>query len=331
MDLFDAMDRDGVMAPYERLARKALAAYGLEECRLDFISDGLRVVCRASDRSTKSSWSLHIHPRGYDPRSILRSLHWLAALRRETPARVPEPLLTRSGELVQSLSTPGISGFRQCTLIEWIDGQRLPIDDWSLNGTQSLGRLIARLHAHAERFQLPPELDPPKVSVQAFEQAVDPVALARTLGPKDEGLLVAAFDSARKTMLEVGTGPEVAGLIHGRTAPEHILFDEEAVGLIGFGHCRWGHYASDVAAIALCLRGTSNEASLRTALLEGYREIRPGTECTVSPDLVAPFSALRLLETLAECAEEGAGESTDAAGRERTIQRTLTRLRDLFA
>jgi len=326
MDLFDAANLGDTIAPYERLARKALAAYGLEEARLEFVSDTTKIVCRAFDRPAKSAWALHIHPRGWDSRRILRSLHWLAALRRDTDIPVPEPILTRSGELVQSLSTPGLSGFRQVTLVSWLAGQRRALDDWSREDARCLGLVAGRLHTHAERVELPRELAPPRRDIDWLDEAIDPRRLARTFAPDDEGLLAAAFDAAREAMADLGTSSDVAGLIHSRLTPEHVLFEEDVIRVVGFGQCRWDYYASDLAGAVIPFGNVESVADLTSALFEGYHDARPSSEETLNPSLIPPFAALHLLERLDACIAEDQDEDL----KRRTTQRIVTRLRNLF-
>jgi Ser/Thr protein kinase RdoA (MazF antagonist) len=313
MNLFAAEERERAAAPYERLARKALVAYGLERSRLDLVSDAARITYRALDETTKTAWALQTHPRGCDAREILRGLRWLAGLRRETSALVPEPVLTRSGELIQSLSTPGVPGFRQVTLSSWIDGRRLPSAEWTRAHARRAGQAIAGLHNHAESFELPHELALPETDIESLERAIDARALAAAVAPNEEALLTAASEAYRKGLSEAGTGREVAGLIHARLSSDHVLFSGESAGFVGFGGCRWGHYAYDVAAVSLSLRGTKQGEALTGALIEGYREARP--DVGALPDLLPAFSALRLLEELTRLADRAESERPRVVGR----------------
>jgi Ser/Thr protein kinase RdoA (MazF antagonist) len=326
MNLFDAVDRDEAAGPYERLARKALDAYGLGGARLNLVSDSSRIVFRAYDRTVKAAWALRIHPRGWDPRRILRGLVWLASLRRETDVSVPEPILTRAGELVRSLSTPGVSGFRQVTLVTWLEGQRRLPSDWSQKEAEQLGRCVGKLHNHAERFELPQELDVRLRDAKSVEEDLNPRGLARAIAPDDVGLLIAACDAACEALSDLGAGRDVAGLIHDRLTPDHILFDEEEIRLVGFGRCRRGHYASDLACVTMSLQG-ENAADLRAAFLEGYVGARPTPH--ELPDLLPPLSALRLLDDLRACADEATAPGDRPSPQ--TVQRILGRLRTLFA
>jgi Ser/Thr protein kinase RdoA (MazF antagonist) len=319
MDLFEGFRLEEETAPYERLARKALAAYGLEGVRLDAVSRAEDVLFRASDREAKTAYALRIHPRGWERVRILRGLLWLASLRREARLHVPEPVLARSGELVQSLSTPGVSGFRQITLVGWLAGQPVPVAEWSPEKTLRLGRTIGQLHRHAETFDLPADLAPPRRIAETLNEEIDPARLARAVAPEAKDLLARAVEAARDAMSDAGSGSEAAGLIHANLTPAHALFEEDNARLIGFTHCRWGHYAYDLATVDLALRELDDGDRLRTVLLEGYEEVRPLP--ADARDRLTPFAVLRLLDELHAAASDEAGALIGGGGARRIVDR----------
>ncbi|MFC2078021.1 phosphotransferase enzyme family protein [Candidatus Bipolaricaulota bacterium] len=301
MNLFDDLRKRESAAPYERLARKALAAYGLEEARLDLLSHGDHVVFRASEPSSSgglssSDYVLHVYPRGWDQGQILRTLLWQTGLLRATDVLCPEPVLTRDGELVQSLSTPGVSGFRQVSVLGWVKGQSLEAAEWTADHARQTGRLIGTLHRQAETFSLPQDLAPKRRTAEALEESVDPVRLARAHAAEEETLFTDAVERVRQAMSALGTATDVAGLVHANLSLDHVLFDRSGARPIGFTHARWGYYAYDLAALDLRLSDLEDDSLLRGGLLDGYRETRP-----TEPDLaehLGTFALLRLLDEL---------------------------------
>lgn len=324
MDLFDDAQRREDAAPFERLAHKALAAYGLEDARLDLASRGEHVVFRVFDRPTRSAYALRIHPRGRAREQILRTLLWLASLHRETDALVPEPVLTRSGDLTQSLSAPGVSGFRQVSLAAWLDGQIRPFGEWTSEDAERLGRAVGSLHRHASTFRLPDRLAPDRREPAARLDEIDPDRLSHVLGPEGKALLSRAVSVARDAMAEVESDATVAGLIHGNPTPEHVLFDEEKVGLVGFGECHWGLFADDLAIADLSLRRCHDPGALRAGLFAGYAQVH-----TLPIDAEASLDAFVVLRLLDELNARAAGlDRSDPAARRgaEKILRQLARL-----
>ena len=99
----------------ERLARKALTAYRLEEAELTLVSAEPSTLFHVRDRSG-GRFALRIGPPGQEGDHIRLELQWLSALRRDTALIVPEPILSSAGDPLQHLSTRGVPGFRFCVL-----------------------------------------------------------------------------------------------------------------------------------------------------------------------------------------------------------------------
>jgi len=116
---------------YERLARKGLSAYGLADAELSLISQKGRIVFSVIDNDPEGGeiYALRICGRGESREQLMREFLFLEGLRRSLDLNVPEPILTRKGELFRSVSTPGVSGFRLVCLLRWVAGRPIPIDD----------------------------------------------------------------------------------------------------------------------------------------------------------------------------------------------------------
>jgi Ser/Thr protein kinase RdoA (MazF antagonist) len=283
---------------FERLARRAIAAYGLEEARLQELSQATHVVLEVHDESASDEspghYALRVCPRGWDRSQLTREFLWLGALRREEALAVPEPVLTRSGELFRSVSVPGVSGFRYVALLRWVEGVPVAAEDWTRDHARRLGRLIGRLHRHAAMFSWPAELKASRRDASTVEESVDLDRLSCRLASNRSEVLVGAVERARWSMAALGIGSDVAGVIHANLRPENVVFLEEEARAIGFTRCRWGYYLYDVATATLAVLDREDEASLREELMAGYCESRP------LPDLwsehIDAFVALRLLD-----------------------------------
>ena len=327
--MFDELEKRESAAPFERLARKALAAYGMDESRLDVVSHADHALFRVSDRlasgdKAPARYGLRIYPRGWSRNQTLRTLLWLSALRREL--LVPEPILTRTGELVQNLSTRGVSGFRQVALLSWIDGRQLDVAKWTQEHARNAGRLIGAFHRNAMRFRLPEDLAPPQRDADALAETIDPTGLSQALAVGEEALFVAAVDRVRDAMSDLGADAHVAGMIHGRLTPDHVIFEEDGARAVGFTGARWGYYVYDFAALNLALRPQENADTLRDALLEGY-----GETCSLSSEFIEHLDAFTVLRLLDELVLHAAPlESGSPGGDHRSIGRAIGAVRRIL-
>ena len=92
---FDSNSELDKIALYERFARKALTAYGLENADLRFLGESANVMFRV--QTDEGRWALRICNPGRDHNILHRELLWLVALCRDTNLGVPEPVLMRTG------------------------------------------------------------------------------------------------------------------------------------------------------------------------------------------------------------------------------------------
>jgi len=293
VNLFDDLRMRESAAPYERLARKALASYGLDQANLVAISVSDRIVFRVTD--TDLCYALTIHPREWDRRGCERSLLWQMALCREMRLRCPEPILNLGGDLVQNLSTQGISGFRLVTLTSWIEGEAIEPGEWTPRHAEEVGSFVGRLHGHGGSHAVPPELATDILSTDRLRERIDPPSLANTHADLEEPLLMEALTKACD-VLSSGVGCTGAiGIIHGNLIPEHALFRETSPGLVGFHRTALGYAAYDLAALTQRFGGLEQKAELRDALLDGYASNAP---LPVPADGLQGFGVCRLLEEI---------------------------------
>jgi len=136
---------------------------------------------------------------------------------------------------------------------------------------------MARIHLQAERFSPPEEFTR---LTWGWEWVFgDEASLWRTGGSVyseiEMQVLEVATELARTDLEDLGTGPEVFGLIHRDLTLSNLLFHDEGVHIIDFDRCGWGYYLFDLAVTLSTLGPNDRRGSaLRFALLEGYQEER---------------------------------------------------------
>ena len=282
---------------YERLARKALTAYGLEEAELRYLGESSNVMFRV--QTDNSRWALRICPPGRDHKLLMRELLWLVSLCRDTDLDVPEPVIMRSGDLFHSVSMPGLSGFRACMLFRWVKGQFE--DDLTVEHLKAMGILTAKLHKHAETFRWPEEIEPVRVSPEAVIGSIPMEALKARYSRDDAGLLCDTIPLIQQAVLSLGAGSDVCGVIHGDLRPGNVLFHEGVARLIGFECIQWNHYAYDIATAFGTLSGSSDIDELKEAYISGYLTIRH-LPCDLDEHILA-FDMLRAFALIARAFE----------------------------
>jgi Ser/Thr protein kinase RdoA (MazF antagonist) len=313
MDRLERIPESETSDRYARLARKALSAYGLAEERLTPLGEAENVTFEVATGDPSRHYALRICAPDHDPHALRREILWLTAICRDTDLVVPEPILTMDGELVRRVSIAGVSGFRSCVLLRWVDGE-FRHKELAPDHLHGVGRLTATLHSHAETFRWPEEITPPRRNATLISDVLDE-ALLRTRYSADQlNVFRRAIERISVAMSTLRDGPRVAGVIHGQLSPRCLLFHNGEARAIGFDRCRWGYYAYDLATIGSYVAGREAGEELVAALLEGYRSLRDLPEDVER--LLPVFDALRSIDRIQAMLAAPAGSRARDLGSE---------------
>jgi Ser/Thr protein kinase RdoA (MazF antagonist) len=299
---FGELSRRGQVSRLRRLVAEALAAYDVRPVRVAPLPRGDNVAFRL-ETADSQRYVLRIHRVGgnaWHPRRnaahVESELSWLASLRLETGLVVPEPVPNRLGALLTIVKVEGVPEPRICVLLRWVEG-RFVDAGLTPRHMERVGDFIARLHMHALAFE-PPEgfvrgrLGDTSPEVATFVENT----FTEVRGRDAAAIAVAVIGRARETQRALGDEAEAFGLIHGDLHQENYLFHRGDVRAIDFDDCGWGHLLWDLAVTLSEVQYLPNYESLWTAVLCGYRRVRPLAENLERH--LEPLMALRRLQLL---------------------------------
>jgi Ser/Thr protein kinase RdoA (MazF antagonist) len=282
---FEAQPRRTQIGQMRGLAHAALQAYNHPPYRLTLIAHLYNTTFRV-DTETDERYVLRIHRAWEHSFETIRSeLLWLAALRRDTPLQVPDPVTTRAGDLLTEASIPGVPVAFKCVLFCWLPGRRYR-RGLTPRHMLRVGELLGRLQNHASGWELPPgftrqRVDHPLTASRRGEPFADEtIAYVEDLVAdnlsKDEAAIVGeVLRQARDVEREMGEGPEAFGLMHADLHYGNLLYEGDAVKAIDFDDCGFGNLLYDMSPMLNEIDERPNYAALRAAMLEGYRRVRP--------------------------------------------------------
>lgn len=270
------------------VALRAAGAFGLEVARMELllhafnttfaldVADGRRFALRVGTNSDTTA------------AHAIAQQAWIAAIAEQTEVLVPEPLRTPGGDWCVEVPSAALRRPLVVTVAAWLDGP--DADELGADAARELGRTMARLHAQAEAWQLPPGGALPTFDEPLFGD-VDRLDTAPGLSAGDRAVLVEARTRAAAAFDRLYAGAALRPLhadLHGGNLKWHdgrlAVFDFDDAGL--------GLPVLDLAVSAFSLRGEDD--STESAMRAGYAELAPLPE--VDPaDFEALVAARQLL------------------------------------
>jgi Ser/Thr protein kinase RdoA (MazF antagonist) len=204
-------------------------------------------------------------------------------LNRDTDLVLQEPVRNREGELVSSI-TADDGRVVHCTLLRWVEGIPYQRDLEMEETARQIGAILATLHNHASRWQIPTGFKRPRRDIPYFREHLDSLLPAVADGYIDQAHYAELSKSIAiltKRMKDLNTSSEHYGILHADAHKGNMLLHEGQIRLIDFSFCAFGHYMFD---LGICLGDMKPElhqhclagyCSLR-ALPDGYQELIEG-------------------------------------------------------
>lgn len=292
---FAALSEETQAQRLAALARAALPAWGLEGARLALAKYRENAVFRV-DAPDGRRFALRVHRPGYRSDAAIRSeVAWMRALA-EAGESVPSVQTTRAGDVLVHAEAPGVPEPRQCDCVAWVPGAPLGTLEQGVDlapealqrSYRTVGRIAARLHAHAAAWQPPPAFERPSWDAESLV-GPDPAFGRFWELPEIPGQtlrrLLAARDRARERLDAL---PPPRAFVHGDLIPDNLLVDGDTVRVIDFDDCGWSWVGLELVTSLFPLLVGGGFETGRDGWLEGYREVRalPDEELAALPSFV---------------------------------------------
>jgi Ser/Thr protein kinase RdoA (MazF antagonist) len=278
MKPYEELTRRGRLRRLRELVLKALEQYDLPVKRVRFLTTDTNTMFQIQDEDGEK-YVLRIYS---DEETTLREnqaeMFWLDAIKRDTSLRVTEPIARRDGEYISIVSVPGVPGERRCALFKWVPGQTLE-SDLSAENYYKLGRVMGRLHEHAETLKPLPERIQPKKWDKVFYYPDEPVVYrTREYGhlfpPERIALLEAVIERAEALFDRLYADLEGQILIHGDLHYWNVHVYRGELYIIDFEDVMLGYPVQDVAVTLSYGRQREGYGEWRQAYQEGYESLR---------------------------------------------------------
>jgi Ser/Thr protein kinase RdoA (MazF antagonist) len=263
-----------------QLAAVALRTYGLADAVIEPLALTNNAVFAVSSGGRRSV--LRVHRPGYrTPDETASELRLLQFVARATTLAVPQPLRTRDGALIAIIQDEK-GRERHADLLTWLEG-RVCRPGRGLGSARAfqLGAALGRLHAAVAQCSPEPPLALPRWDADGLLTEASPYRpgpLQEAFAAEELPLVAEVARRVRDVFAALGEGAFEWGVIHGDWILGNCQFHGPRPQLLDFDDCGWGLFLYDLCPLLGNLLDdddTRRAASLRAAVLAGYRSQRP--------------------------------------------------------
>lgn len=308
-----------LLRDFEVLAREGLAAWNIDtDSELELIKYRENAVYQLRT-SAGECFALRVHRAGYHSDAALRSeLQWMTALN-QAGLRTPQSIATTEGDFFTCVDNIADGLRYQVDLLSWITGKPLgniesgPEGDTVMlaGNYRKAGAIAAQLHNLSSDWKKPEAFTRHAWDIDGCFSADAQWGRFQDLDALEEGqrqTLFAARDKLIALLQDLGTGPEVYGLIHCDFLPENLLVSGDDIYLIDFDDAGYGWYLFEIATSMFFLLDKPYFDEVLDAFITGYR-----SERTLSDEHLALLPAFFMLRAMVYLGWAHTRRNTDTA------------------
>jgi Ser/Thr protein kinase RdoA (MazF antagonist) len=250
-DEFSALTRTAQVARMRALARNVLTEYGLDVLRLTLLEHGFNTTFRL-DMANGERFALRLNVNSRRSRAnVAAEVAWNAALARDTDLLVARPLANRNGEFVTTVASVDLGRDVYAVVFSWLPGRDVGHAP-TVEKATAMGRAMATMHDHVQRWQLPAgsDLQPLTDVFWNMPDRLDPAHL--DLDAAEISLLRKAVDIVGEVMSRVVSGPLQP--IHADLHEWNVKWNRGRLAVFDFDDSGLGVPVQDLAVSTYYLR-----------------------------------------------------------------------------
>lgn len=292
-----------VVAELTRMAEEALPKWGLSvHSKVKLLNLSENATFWAQDDDDGHEIVIRMQRRGYSSKEAIRSeLAWIEALRDSHTVNTAAPVKCSDGEYIASLKSS--SEERLAVAFEKLEGHEPDLSQNDLpHWFEVLGRITAKLHAHAKEWQYPEWFSRRRWD---YEGIIGTNAYwgswrdAQGMDEKTAKIFAAVLEEVKPKVLAFGTTADRFGVIHGDLRATNLLVDGDKLQLLDFDDMGFGYFLFDFGAALSFMEQSKEAPALASSWVRGYESIR--TLSAEEKTMLPVFSILRRLELCAWC------------------------------
>ena len=258
------------------LAHAALGRHRIEVEHLRLVQLGFNATFRVDGAldGRAARWAVRLNAQGLrSSAETAAELAWMEALATETEVRVAA--VVRSSDDRPMVTVPSEPLARDVTAVvfEWLPGTLLREEPRPAE-LRRLGRVIAQLHHHGERWTLRPGASLPRIDDPRM--GLDDHLADHPLLDATQRSIVAEVTDRASSAFAALAARRAAHVVHADLHPGNLMTAAGVLAVLDFDDCGVSHPLHDLAITAYHLRPAPHEGPL----FDGYESVRPLPEHT---------------------------------------------------
>lgn len=261
------------------LAQKALAEYPIKVKSLNFIHHGENTTFRIQAISGQT-FLLRIHRSDYHTKSaITEEMAWLKHLSKKGLS-VPNPVISKNGNLVETIEHTDIQGSRNCSVFKWIHGGFIR-KSVKPRHMFEIGQLLADFQNNTPKSKTKSRLYWTAEGLVGSNPKFGSLDKLSGVSSKQQSAITNARKSIFKKLKHFEKKyPHRQGLIHADLHFGNIISTGKNLGAIDFDDCGYGFFAYDLVIPYISVQNSLGEKKkhlipdYKKALIDGYKTKR---------------------------------------------------------
>lgn len=276
MKAFSELSHQGQVRRLHGMVRNALDHYPLKVKKVSLIQHAHNAVFRI-DTKDGTPYVMRINVPGIrKPEEINAEMTWLAAIKRDTDLSVPNPLSTKNGKLMVTVTAEGIPEARHCVIFSWVGGRHFKRKP-SAENVRKMGESLAYLHNHADTFTPPDDFwlsDYSKIAPPSHFDDMD----ESLFSAERRELFKTATVKAQAALDKIHADKDGLMVIHADLHLSNVKILRGKLQIFDFDDCAWGYPVHDIGISLYYLQYAPDFPANREAFMRGYTHVRPSPE-----------------------------------------------------